>query len=51
MNLQKINLFYWAPFHKYGYPSLKEEGGIIHVMNITYAEHVFYDEKFSKNQT
>ena len=35
-------------YHKYGYPSLKEEGGIIHVKNITYAEHVFYDDKFSK---
>ena len=31
-------------YHKYGYPSLKEEGGIIHVKNITYAEHVFYDD-------
>ena len=28
--------------------SLKEEGSIIHVKNITYAEHVFYDDKFSK---
>ena len=35
-------------YHKYGYPSLKEEGGIIYVKNITYAEHVFYDDKFSK---
>ena len=35
-------------YHKYCYPSLKEEGGIIHVKNITYAEHVFYDDKFSK---
>ena len=35
-------------YHKYGYPSLKEEGGIIHVKNITYAEHVFYDDKFLK---
>ena len=35
-------------YHKYGYPSLKEEGGIIHVKNITYAEHVLYDDKFSK---
>ena len=35
-------------YHKYGYPSLKKEGGIIHVKNITYAEHVFYDDKFSK---
>ena len=34
--------------HKYGYPSLKDEGGIIHVKNITYAEHVFYDDNFSK---
>ena len=33
---------------KYGYPSLKEEGGIIHVRNLSYAEHVFFDEKFSK---
>ena len=35
-------------YHKYGYPSLKEEGGIIHVRNLSYAEHVFFDEKFSK---
>ena len=35
-------------YHKYGYPSLKEEGGIIHVENITYVQHVFYDDKFSK---
>ena len=35
-------------YHKYGYPSLKDEGGIIHVKNITYAEHIFYDDKFSK---
>ena len=35
-------------YHKYGYPSLKDEGGIIHVKNITHAEHVFYDEKFSE---
>ena len=35
-------------YHKYGYPSLKDEGGIIDVKNITYAEHVFYDDKFSK---
>ena len=35
-------------YYKYGYPSLKEEGDIIHVKNITYAEHVFYDDKFSK---
>ena len=27
---------------------MKDEGGIIHVKNITYAEHVFYDDKFSK---
>ena len=38
-------------YHKYGYPTLKEEGGIIHVKNITYAEHVFYDDKFSKTGT
>ena len=37
-------------YHKYGYPSLKEEGGIIHVKNITYAEHVLYDDKFSKTR-
>ena len=37
-------------YHKYGYPSLKEEGGIIYVKNITYAEHVFYDDKFSKTR-
>ena len=35
-------------YHKYGYPSLKDEKGIIHVKNITYAEHVFHDDKFSK---
>ena len=35
-------------YHKYGYPSLKNEGGIIHVKNITYTEHVFYDDKFLK---
>ena len=34
-------------YHKYGYPSLKE-GGIIHIRNLLYAEHVFFDEKFSK---
>ena len=27
---------------------MKDEGGIIHVKNITYAEHVFYDDKFLK---
>ena len=37
-------------YHKYGYPSLKDEGGIIHVKNITYAEHVFYDVKFLKTR-
>ena len=37
-------------YHKYGYPSLNDEGGIIHVKNITYAEHVFYDDKFSKTR-
>ena len=37
-------------YHKYGYPSLEEEGGIIPVKNITYAEHVFYDDKFSKTE-
>ena len=35
-------------YHKYGYPSLKDGGGIIHVKNITYAEHVFYEDKFLK---
>ena len=35
-------------YHKYGYPSLRDEGGIIHVKNITYAEHVFYDDNFLK---
>ena len=33
-------------YHKYGCPSLKDEGDIIHVKNITYAEHVFYDDNF-----
>ena len=37
-------------YHKYGYASLKGEGGIIHVKNTTYAEHVFYDDKFSKTR-
>ena len=32
--------------HTYGYPSLKEGGH--QVKNITYAEHVFYEDKFSK---
>ena len=27
---------------------MKDEGGIIYVKNRTYAEHVFYDDKFSK---
>ena len=36
-----------SKYHKYGYPSLKQEGGIIHVRNLSYAEHVFFDEKFS----
>ena len=35
-------------YHKYGYPSVKEEGGIIHVRNLSYAKHVFFYEKFSK---
>ena len=29
---------------------MKDEGGIIHVKNITYAEHVFYDDKFLKTR-
>ena len=39
-----------SKYHKYGYPSLKDEGGIIHVKNITYAEHVFYYDKFLKTR-
>ena len=34
--------------YTYGYPSLKEGGHQVHVKNITYAEHVFYEDKFSK---
>ena len=34
--------------HTYGYPSLKEGGQQVHVKNITYAEHVLYEDKFSK---
>ena len=34
--------------HIYGYPSLKEGGHQVYVKNITYAEHVFYEDKFSK---
>ena len=34
--------------HTYGYPSLKEGGHQVHVKNITYAEHLFYEDKFSK---
>ena len=34
--------------HTYGYPSLKEGGHHVHVKNITYAEHAFYEDKFSK---
>ena len=34
--------------HTYGYPSLKEGGHQVHVKNITYVEHVFYEHKFSK---
>ena len=37
-----------SDYHKYGYPSLKDEGGIALVKNIIYAEHVFCDGKFSK---
>ena len=44
---QFLSLGSISNYHKYGYPSLKDEGGIIHVKNITYAEHVFYD-KFLK---
>ena len=35
-------------YHEYGYPSLQDEVVIIHVKNINYAEHVFYDDKFLK---
>ena len=45
---QFLLLGFTSNYHKYGYPSLKDEGGIIHVKNITYAEHVFYDDKFLK---
>ena len=37
-------------YHKYGHPSLKDEGGIIHVKNIIYAEHIFYNDKFLKTR-
>ena len=35
-------------YHKYGYLSLMDEESIINVKSITYAEHVFYDDKFLK---
>ena len=49
----KVQFLLFGPisnYHKYGYPSSKDEGGIIHVRNITYAEHIFYDDKFLKTE-